>query len=145
MPKSKEPPAAAADPELEAKELRRVERREQLRAKIDDPDGPAWHGRAKAKWDAAEDLARVLGADALDMYDPEPLPDFRAGAPAHVKRPDVFGRFLVDRDTLVVHDVYAAKPECAIDEIRNGTFYHFLSELLETLEEEIPCSLCIGA
>lgn len=131
--------------ELEERRLRRETRRAELRAKLDDPDGQEWHRKARAKWRAAEELAVVLGTEPLEMYDPEPLPDFRANAPAHVTRPDVFGRFLVDRDTLVVHDVYAAAESCGIDAIRNGTYVHFLSELLETVEEELPCGSCIGA
>lgn len=131
--------------ELEEKVARRDTRRAELKAKLDDPDGREWHRKARAKWRTAEELATVLGVETIEMYDPEPLPDFRASAPAHVTRPDVYGRFLVDRDTLVVHDVYASSEECGIDGIRNGTYVHFLSELLETIEEETPCAACIGA
>lgn len=127
-------------------ENRRAEKRSAIEARGGaDPDGEAWHATARAKWDAAEELAVILGRERLEMYDPEPLPDFRAKAPDHVKRPDVFGRYLVDRDTLVVHDVYASTLECGIDGIRNGTYVHFLSELLEVVREEEPCDLCLGA
>ena len=133
-------------PMIEEQELRLARpARARLEAKtLDDPDGREWHRKARKKWRDAVDLSRTVGGEPLEHYDPEPLPDFRASAPAHVTRPDVLGRFLVDRDTLVVHDVYASTEECGIDAIRNGTYVHFLSELLETVEEETPCSLCIG-
>lgn len=135
---------AAAELEAEARETRRASKRADLEARAGaDPDGEAWHASSRARWDAAQDLATVLGTDTLDLYEPVPLPDFRTRAPAHVTR-ELLGRFLIDRDTLTVHDVYAAEPACGIDGIRNGTFVHFLSELLETVEEETPCAGCMG-
>lgn len=132
--------------ELEARVERRTAKRAELEARAGaDPDGDAWHAEAGAKWKSAEELATMLGTATFEVYDPVPLPDFRSKASDHVKRPDVFGRYLVERDSLVVHDVYAAKPECGIDGIRNGTYFHFLSELLETVEEETPCAHCLGS
>jgi hypothetical protein len=66
-------------------------------------------------------------------------------APAHVTRPDVFGRFLVDRDRNVLHDVGAASPACAINEIANGTYIHFAHELEAHVGlDVVDCSHCFG-
>jgi hypothetical protein len=56
-------------------------------------------------------------------------------------------RFLQDRDTRVVHDVYAAKPECLVDSIRNGTFFHFWSEVVAdtSVADDLPCSHCMAS
>jgi hypothetical protein len=114
---------------------------------VDDPDGIDWHAKAGAKWDLASVLAAAAGPEAnpLDYYDAPALPDFRAGASEHVKRPDVYGRFVQERSTGIVHDVYAAKPECRIDDIPDGTYYHFWSELVEAIGEDVPCDYCLGA
>jgi hypothetical protein len=78
-------------------------------------------------------------------YTAPALPDWSAQAPAHVKR-ELLGRFLQDRDTRVVHDVYQATPECAIDAIRNGTFFHFWSEVVAdaSIVDDLPCPLCLA-
>src|SRR3990172_6785939 len=93
---------------------------------VDDPDGEAWHREARARWSAAEakDPERPFMT-----YQAPALPDWSGKAPAHVSR-ELLGRFLQDRDARVVHDVYAAKPECLVDAIRNGTFFHFWSEVV---------------
>jgi hypothetical protein len=46
---------------------------------LDDPDGREWHRKARKKWRDAVDLSRTVGGEPLEHYDPEPLPDFRAG------------------------------------------------------------------
>jgi hypothetical protein len=114
---------------------------------VDDPDGIDWHAKAGAKWDLASVLAAAAGPEAapIEYYEPHPLPDFRAGAPAPGTRPDGYGRFLQERSTGIVHDVYAATPACKIDDIRDGTYYHFWSELVEAAGEDIPCRFCLGA
>ncbi len=89
---------------------------------------------------------------AAELADPETpfmayqapaLPDWSAKAPSHVTR-ELLGRFLQDRDTGVLHDVYRATPECLIDGIRNGTFFHFWSEVLAdaNVADDLPCSIC---
>jgi hypothetical protein len=74
------------------------------------------------------------------------LPAWSALAPAHVTR-ELLGRFLQDRDTRIVHDVYAAKPECLVDSIRNGTFFHFWSEVVAdtSVADDLPCSHCMAS
>jgi len=110
--------------------------------KVDDKAGVEWIRTASGKWTAAQKRADAEGGIVLDYYAPDPLPDFTASAPAHVHR-QLLGRFLVNRDTLVVHDCYRATEECGIDGIVNGTFYHFWGELVDTAIEEIPCSYCL--
>jgi hypothetical protein len=75
----------------------------------------------------------------------EALPDWSAQAPAHVTR-ELLGRFLEDRDTRVVHDVYQATPECAVDAIRNGTFFHFWSDVVadSSMADDRPCPHCMA-
>ena len=103
----------------------------------EDPAGTAWHAEAGKRWRRAEELApdepqRVFDAPALPAW----------SAPAHVKR-ELLGRYLVDRDTSVVHDVSAALETCQVDGIRNGTFYHFETEL-PAGDELVDCA-CMGA
>ncbi len=47
----------------------------------------------------------------------------------------------------VIHDVYAATPECAVDPIRNGTFFHFWSEVLAdtSVADDVPCPRCMAS
>jgi hypothetical protein len=114
------------------------------RVKMDDPDDEAWHKTARSRWGSATDLANVLGGHALEYYDPVRLPDFGASRSPAVQR-ELLGRFVLDRDTHVIHDCYAAAPECGVDSIANGTFYHFWSEvLLHSDARDEPCSACIG-
>ncbi|HEY5276115.1 MAG TPA: hypothetical protein VIK38_06200 [Coriobacteriia bacterium] len=108
------------------------------RAAIHDPAGEAWHAEARARWAKAE------AADPetpIAAYDAPPLPKWFA--PAHVKR-ELLGRFLLDRDTGVLHDVSAATEGCRVDAIRNGTFFHFASELPPDGTDQRDCPLCIG-
>ena len=79
-------------------------------------------------------------------YQAPALPLWSEKAPDHVTR-ELLGRFLQDRDTRVVHDVYRATPECAVDAIRNGTFFHFWSEVLADtgVADDIPCRRCMAA
>jgi len=111
-------------------------------AKIDDPDGEAWHHEARQRWAEAE-LADP--ETPLLAYRAPALPDWSAQAPAHVTR-ELLGRFLEDRDTRVVHDVYRATPECAVDAIRNGTFFHFWSDVVAdtSIVDDLPCPLCLA-
>ena len=111
--------------------------------KIDDPDGEAWHGEARQRWAKAEVADQ---ATSFAAYVAPGLPDWSASAPAHVTR-ELLGRFLQDRDTRVVHDVYRATPECAIDAIRNGTFFHFWSEVVADtgVEDDLSCPRCMAA
>jgi len=125
-------------------EAKRADKRVELEAlDVADEVGVAWTERATAKWAGAEALSDMIGGAPITHYDPEPLPDFGASAPAHVTR-ELLGRFLVDRDTSTVHDCYAATPACGLDGIRHGTFYHFWTELLDNAVEEIPCAECLG-
>jgi hypothetical protein len=77
-------------------------------------------------------------------YQAPALPAWSAQAPSHVIR-ELLGRFLQDRDTRVVHDVYQATPECAVDAIRNGTVFHFWSEAVAdpTVADDPPCPRCL--
>ena len=109
---------------------------------IDDPDGEKWHAEALARWTAAE------AADPetpFMAYQAPALPDWSGKAPAHVTRV-LLGRFLQDRDTRVVHDMYQATPECAVDAIRNGTFFHFWSEVVadNSVADDLPCPRCMA-
>jgi hypothetical protein len=111
-------------------------------AKIQDPDGEAWHHEARQRWAEAE----VVDPEApLLAYRAPALPAWSEHAPTHVTR-ELLGRFLQDRDTRVVHDVYRATPECAIDAIRNGTFFHFWSEVLAdpSVADNLPCPYCMS-
>ena len=60
-------------------------------------------------------------------------------------RHQLLGRFLQDRDSRVVHDVYRATPECGVDAIRNGTFFHFWSEVVADpgVANDLPCPYCM--
>lgn len=118
---------------------RRADRPEWAGRTVDDPEGRDWHGAARRNWQAA---AAVSPDAPIIAYEPVPLPDFRASVPAHVER-EILGRFLQDRDSGIVHDLYAAVPGCEVDGIRNGTFFHFWSEVLEAPGEDVPCPLCI--
>jgi hypothetical protein len=95
-------------------------------------------------------LARWSASDAADpetpllAYQAPALPVWSEKAPAHVTR-QLLGRFLQDRDTRAVHDVYQATPECQVDAIRNGTFFHFWSEVVAdtSIVDDLPCPLCL--
>ena len=109
------------------------------RAAIHDPQGEAWHAEARARWSEAEIADPEM---PIRAYDAPPLPAF-AGS-AHVTR-ELLGRFLLDRDTGVLHDVSHATEACRIDAIRNGTFVHFASELAGALPANArDCAACIG-
>ncbi len=112
-------------------------------ARVDDPDGEAWHGEARVRWAAAE-LANPETPSI--SYRAPMLPVWSAKASTHVTR-EILGRFLQDRDTRVVHDVYRATPECAVDAIRNGTFFHFWSEVVmdTSVADDLPCSHCMAS
>jgi hypothetical protein len=105
-------------------------------ARREDPAGHAWHSEARGRWKRAKELAPEA---TFEVYDAPALPAW--SAPAHVKR-ELFGRYLVDRDSGVVHDVQHALEDCGVDAIVNATFYHFESELPEG--EFADCA-CMGA
>ncbi len=109
---------------------------------VDDPDDHAWHRESVARWSAAE----VADPETpLLAYRSPALPAWSEKAPGHIKR-ELLGRFLQDRDTRVVHDVYRATPECGVDAIRNGTFFHFWSEVLADpgVADDLPCAYCMA-
>ena len=108
------------------------------KVKVQDPDGQDWHREASRRWADAEDLAAVLGGDALEMFTPVPLPDFNAKRPVTVHR-DLLGRFLLDRATNVLHDAHAAAG-CDLDGVANATFFHFWTEVPGDAD---PCEVCI--
>jgi hypothetical protein len=108
------------------------------RAAIKDPAGEAWHAEAGKRW--AQALKDKPDAP-LDAYDPHPLPTW--APPAHVTR-EVLGRFLHDRDTGMVHDVEHALESCYLDNIQNGTFIHFASELDGALPADAVDCACMG-
>ena len=78
--------------------------------------------------------------DPDDVYHAPPLPKWTA--PKHVKR-ELLGRFLEDRDAHLIHDAQAATEACNLDGIRNGTWYHFWSEVPDDAGEPHPA--CIPA
>jgi len=136
-----EPDAPVIDPgvPIPAPLVPKGERKAWKAKRVEDPEGESWHAEARRRWSAAE---AVRPEEPISAYDPLPLPDFNAARPSHVSR-DLLGRFLQDRDTGIVHDCHSATPECGIDGIRNGTFFHFWSEVLADPQEDTPCSLCI--
>jgi hypothetical protein len=105
-------------------------------ARRPDPDGKAWHAEARGRWRWAEELVPEA---PFEVYDAPTLPAW--SAPAHVRR-ELFGRYVVDRDSGFVHDVQHALEECGVDAIRNATFVHFESEL--PADELVDCA-CMGA
>lgn len=110
-------------------------------AKVDDPDGETWHREARARWAAAA----LANPDAPhEAYQAPALPEWREQASTHAKR-ELLGRFLQDRDTRLVHDVYRATPDCGLDKIRNGTFFHFWSEVIADggAADDLPCPRCL--
>ena len=88
---------------------------------IDDPAEDAWR--------TADRKRRHQARNPAD-YRPPPLP--RWTAPAFVTR-EQLGRFLIDADTGVVHDVSHATAGCGIDEIQNCTWTHFASEIVGSI------------
>lgn len=101
-----------------------------------DPAGQAWHAEARGRWRRAEELAPE---DPVSAFTAPALPAW--SGPAHVRR-ELFGRYVVDRETGTVHDVQHALEECGVDAIRNATFYHFESEL--PANDLVDC-VCMGA
>lgn len=111
---------------------------------VDDPVGIEWHRNARDRWNGYMDAAEGDGtvAEAAWARNPEPLPDFAALRPAHITR-DVFGRFVQDRTTGIVHDITKATEDCDVDGIVNATFYHFWTEVVEAVGDDIPCPRCV--
>ena len=111
---------------------------------VADPAGVEWHRKANARWagfmEAAEGDAQR--AEAAWATDPEPLPDFDAGTSPHVTRP-ALGRFMQQRSTGIVHDLYNATEACAVDAIPDPTYFHFWSEVVADQTIDSPCPLCI--
>lgn len=96
---------------------------------VEDEAGVAWQAEADARWAASSEDA---------PYQAPPLPTFPA--PAFVKRA-IMGRFLVDRDRKLVHDLSTATEACAIDAITRGSWVHFAHELGAAAD---PCPLCLS-
>ena len=78
-------PEAPAQPEQPVKPERPKRR--------PDPEGVAWLEEARGRWRRAEEL---LPDEPISAYDAPALPSWSAAA--HVHR-ELFGRYLVDRDT----------------------------------------------
>ena len=104
---------------------------------VDDGPGESWHRKAQAEWE------RASNPRARKPYRPPDLP--RWSAPEFVSRA-LYGRFLHDRDTRVVHDVANATRDCDVDGIVNGTFFHFWSEVLadSRVADDLPCPRCMA-
>jgi hypothetical protein len=111
------------------------------KVKVQDPDGEAWHAEASSRWAAAARQAGSEGPEALEVYDPPAFPDFTAQKASTVGR-EVFGRFVQDRETGMVHDVTVATEACGVDGIANATFFHFWTEVLEDATADVPCPRC---
>jgi hypothetical protein len=112
------------------------------------PEAALGEGVGRPAADARQRWAEAELADPetpFMAYQAPPLPAWSAKAPAHVTR-ELLGRLLQDRDTRIVHDVYQATPECAVDAIRNGTFFHFWSEVLadHSVADDRPCAHCMA-
>ena len=144
MPKSKALPTPQSIEKLKdedvPKPVRRGDRPEWAGKSVDDPHGKAWHAEARTRWGEAEKTG-----DPLRVWVAPEFPDWQASRPAHVTR-ELLGRFLQDRDTRVVHDVYHSTPECGVDAIRNGTFFHFWSEVVADtgVVDDLPCPHCLA-
>ena len=97
------------------------------------------------RWPAGVPRRRQILRRRSWAYQAPALPAWLEKAPAHVTR-ELLGRFLQDRDSRTVHDIYRATPECAVDAIRNGTFFHFWSEVLadSSVADELPCPNCVA-
>jgi hypothetical protein len=98
-----------------------------------DPDGEEWFAEAGKRWTKARSDRPDL---PIEAYEAPPLPKWSAAT--GVTR-ELFGRYLEDRETGLVHDVQHAVEECAIDSILNATFYHFESELPVTAIDHAAC------
>jgi hypothetical protein len=112
-----------------------------------DPAGAEWQEQAGAAWAEAELRATAAGEDSplrrfkepvvegreRKPWQEPPLPNFNADKIVHVTR-ELYGRYIEDRATGMVHDCYMAHPGCKVDGIKNGTFYHFGHEVPEDLE-----------
>lgn len=110
------------------------------RLRIRDAAGRAWQAEADRRWRAAERLAAERGGSPLDHYVAPPLPVWRASP--HVRRP-VFGRFVLDRATGILHDVTRARAACQVDAIREATFVHFAHELAAAAPDATACPHCL--
>ena len=100
------------------------------------------HLEARRRWGEAE---LPDPETPLTVFVAPALPAWSARAPAHVTR-ELLGRFLQDRDSRTVHEVYDATPECLIDSIHSGTFFHFWSEVVAdtSIVDDPPCPLCLA-
>lgn len=107
------------------------------RTPVDDPHGERWHRDAAAEW------ARASKPRARKPYQAPDLPDFGGQVDTSLVTREVLGRFIQDRDTGVVHDAYAATTECGIDVIRNGTWWHFWSEVAADPLRDVRCPHCL--
>ena len=95
---------------------------------VADPAGEDWHTKAGKAYEAGKP--------------PPALPKFKA---TKAVGRDVYGRFLQDRDTGIVHDASKAKAACDLDAIANGTWFHFWAEVLQDPTVDVPCPHCLPA
>ncbi|HEV8546214.1 MAG TPA: hypothetical protein VGQ64_07955 [Candidatus Limnocylindrales bacterium] len=124
---------------------------------IEDPAGEAWQREADRRWRSAERKAAGRSGgrgNPMRYYVAPSLPAWPV--PPFVTR-EIQGRFLLDCDSGVVHDVGHATEACAIDAIRNATWTHFAHELERStagsrerlqaagreMPEASPCSYCL--
>lgn len=108
------------------------------------PTRPAIADEAGAAWQAAADAAWIEAGGDIALYVAPPFPAWER--PEHVTR-DLYGRFLLDRERGILHDVASSTPECGIDAIGQGTFVHFAHELERdpATVAAARCPRCLGA
>jgi hypothetical protein len=98
-----------------------------------DPDGEAWFAEAGTRWTKA---VAERPDSPFEAFEAPSLPTWHATAT--VTR-ELFGRYVVNRDTGIVHDVQNAADECGIDGITSATFFHFATELPDDVIDHAPC------
>lgn len=99
------------------------------RAKVEDPRADVFFRKAQEAAEEADgDVERYLALGPA-------LPSWHR--PSGVVR-EVLGRFLLDRDTHLVHDCEHAVEACDIDAIANGTWFHFWLEVPDDAGDPHP-------
>lgn len=96
---------------------------------IEDPVGEAFQATIDAAWRRAERKAAGRSGgrgEPARYYQPPALPTWTA--PPFVTR-QLLGRFVLDTDTGLLHDVQHATEACGIDGLANTTWIHFAHEL----------------
>lgn len=108
---------------------------------IHDPEGLAWQAEAERRWEEAVRRAGEMGVSPISLYRAPEFP--RWSAPSHVRR-EVLGRFVLDRESGVLHDVTRAGEECRIDGIGSATWIHFGHEVESAAPPDArPCPVCL--